>query len=167
MPRPKQREKLDLTRPSAAVTVQFLSTQGEGDPHPVFRRVAPGREDDTLGRGGNPRAGLIAFKIHRKQSVLALDQLAVIAAGHGQEPGEFSPIAARGGAAFHIHDGGDFYLHPAAAHEITGNPNPRHPAIHHHRRQIGRRAGAKARYIRPIRQNRNPWAGRQYGFLGR
>ena len=132
----------------------------------MFRRVAAGGEHDALRRAGHPAAGLIALKIHRKQGVLALDQLAVIAAGDRQEPRQFCPIPARSRPAFHIHDGGDLHLHPAAPDVIASDTHPRDPAIHHHGGQISRRAGLVARHIRPIGQDRHPWAGRQHGFLG-
>ncbi len=87
MPRPDHPQKGGLTRPAAAVAVQFLGAQGEGNPHPVFRRVAPGLESNGFRRRGDAGTGLIALKIHQKQRFLALNQLAVIAAGDGQEPG--------------------------------------------------------------------------------
>lgn len=166
MPWRDQPQKGRLTRPAAAVAVQFLGAEREGYPHPVFRRVAPGGEHDALRRAGHPTAGLIALKIHRKQGVLALDQLAVIAAGDRQEPRQFRPIPARSRPAFHIHDGGDLHLHPAAPDVIAGDTHPRHPAIHNHGGQISRRAGLVASHIRPIGQDRHPWAGRQHSFLG-
>jgi 4-hydroxy-3-methylbut-2-enyl diphosphate reductase len=116
--------------------------------------------------GGYPGAGLIALKIHQQQRVLALHQLAVIAAGDRQEPGEFRPIAARGGAAFHIHQDRDLHLDPAAPDKITGCIDPHDPAIHQHRGQIGRGAGPEAGHIRPIGQDRHPWAGCQHLLLG-
>ena len=162
MPRPDRAQKDGSARPAAAVAVQLLSGQGEGYPHPIFRRVAPGREDDALRRGGDPGAGLIALKIHRQQRILPLDQLAVITAGDRQEPGEFGPIPARSRATFHIHDGGDPHIHPAAPDIGAGHADPRHAAIHHHRRQIRRRARPVAGDIRPIGQDRHPGAGRQH-----
>lgn len=166
MPRPDLEQKDGLTRPAAAVAVQFLGAEREGNPHPVFRRVAPGREDDALWRCGDPGPGLIALKVHRKQRVLALHQLTVIAAGHRQEPGEFRPIAARSWPAFHIHQGRDLHLNPAAPDIITRCIHARDPAIHQHRGQIRRRAGPESGDVCPIGQNRHPWAGRQHGFLG-
>ncbi len=165
MPRPDHPQKDGLTRPAATVAVQLLSGQGEGNPHPIFCRVAPGLEKDGLGRGGDAGAGLIALKIHQKQRFLALDQLAVIPAGDGEEPGELRPIPACSRAAFHIHDGGDFHLHPAATDVIAGDTNARHAAIHHHRGQIRRRTGAKAGDIRPIGQDGHPWAGGEHLLL--
>lgn len=157
----------NLARPTAAVAVQLLSGQGKGYPHAVFGWAAPGGEDDGLRRGGHAGAGLIAIKIHGKPGVLAFHQLAVIAAGDRQEPGEIRPIAPRGRAAFHIHDDGDFHFHPAAPDKVAGSGNPRDPAIHQQRGQIRRCAWAIAADIRPIRQNRNRRAWRQHGFLGR
>jgi len=165
MPRPDHPQKDGLTRPAAAVAVQLLSRQGEGNPYPVFCRVAPGLEDDALRRGGDAGAGLIALKIRCEQRILPLDQLAVIPTGHGQEPGELRPIPARSRPAFHIHDGGNFHLHPAATDVIAGDTNARHAAIHHHRGQIGRRAGAKAGDIRPIGQDGHPGAGGEHLLL--
>jgi len=92
MPRPDHPQKGRLTRPAAAVAVQFLGAECEGNPHPVIRRVAPGWKDDALRRGGDAGAGLITLKIHHQPCVLAFNQLAVILTGDGQEPGEFRPI---------------------------------------------------------------------------
>lgn len=156
----------NLAWPAASVTVQFLRRQGEGYPHTKFRRVAPSREDDALRRRGCAGAGLIAIKIHNKHGILALHQLAVISAGHGQKPGEISPVPARGRAAFHIHQHRDLHFHTATPDKVTGSRNPRNPPIHQQGRQIRRRAGAIAADIRPIRQDRNHRAGRQDRFLG-
>ena len=94
MPQPDHPQKDGLTRPAAAVAVPLLGRKSEGNPRPVFCRVAPGLEKDCLRRGGDAGAGLIALKIHQKQRFLALDQLAVITAGDRQEPGELCPIPA-------------------------------------------------------------------------
>lgn len=157
----------NLAWSAASVAVQFLRRQGKGYPHAKFRRVAPGREDDALRCRGYAGAGLIAIKIHNKHGILALHQLAVISAGHGQEPGEIRPIAARGRAAFHIHQHRDLHFHTAAPDKVTGSGDPRNPPIHQQGGQIRRRAGAIAADIRPIRQDRNHRAGRQHRFLGR
>ena len=164
MPQPDDPQKGGLTWPAAAVAVQFLRSQGEGYPHPVFRRVAPGGKDDGLGRGGDAGAGLITLEIHRKHGVLAFNQLAVIPAGDGQEPGELRTIRARSRAAFHIHDGGNFHLNPAAPDVIAGDTHARHAAIHDHGGQIRRRAGAKAGHIRSIGQDSYPGAGCEHGL---